>query len=116
MNIDLLFHICTKDEWKAYSRSGYIEPDSLADEGFVHLSTGAQLEGTANNLYNGCEDCILLVMDPLRLQVPLKLERAEDEEKYPHAYGRISIDAVIDKLPLSPDQKGRFEIRVKHFD
>jgi uncharacterized protein (DUF952 family) len=116
MNIDLLFHICNKEEWKVYSKSGYVEPESLINDGFIHLSTGEQIEAVANDLYNGCEDCILLVIDPLRLQVPVKLERAENGNKYPHAYGKIALDSVIDKLPLSPDSKGRFEIRVKHFD
>ncbi len=116
MNIDLLFHICTKEEWKNYSSSGYVQPDSLENEGFIHLSTGTQIEGTANDLYNGCEDCILLVIDPLRLQVPVKHERAENGNSYPHVYGKISLDAIIDKLPLNLDQKGRFEIKVKHFD
>lgn len=116
MNIDLLFHITSKEEWRTYSTSGYIEPESLSTEGFIHTSKGDQVEETVNRLFNGREDLILLVIDPLRIHEPLKYEVAENGQKYPHIYGKISIDAIIDKLPLTPEKSGNFTIRVKHFD
>ena len=116
MSIDLLFHITTNEEWKTYSSKGYIEPESLTLEGFIHTSKGDQVEDTANRLFNGREGVLLLVIDPLRIQEPIKYESAENGLKYPHIYGRISIDAVIDKLALTPDKAGKFSVKVKHFD
>jgi len=116
MSIDLLFHITSQDQWRNYSTNGYIEPDSLQEEGFIHTSKGDQVEETANRLFSGEENILLLVIDPLRIQEPLKYETAENGLKYPHIYGKISIDAVIDKIPISPDKSGKYNVKVRHFD
>ena len=116
MNTDLLFHLTSKEEWKAYSKEGYINPESLTTEGFIHTSTGEQVEETANRIFKGREDMLLLVIDPLRIQEPIKHEKAENGEVYPHIYGKISLDAIIDKLTLMPAKNGNFSVSVKHFD
>ena len=116
MQPDLLFHLTTKEEWRTYSSRGFVAPESLQTEGFIHTSLGTQVEETANRIFSGRDDMLLLVIDPMRIQEPIKYEVAENGEKYPHIYGKFSIDAVIDKLTLIPDKKGVFSINVKHFD
>lgn len=113
---DLLFHLASKEEWRTYSTKGFVVPESLQTEGFVHTSLGNQVQETANRIFAGRDDMLLLVIDPMRIQEPIKYEVAENGEKYPHVYGKFSIDAIIDKLPLKPDKSGKFSINVKHFD
>ena len=116
MNSDLLFHITNKEQWREYSGSGFIKPESLETEGFIHTSEGKQVQDTLNRIFKGEKEVLLLVIDPLRIQEPIKYEKAENGEVSPHIYGQISIDALIDKIPLQADKKGDFSISVKHFD
>ncbi|MGC0337975.1 uncharacterized protein (DUF952 family) [Streptomyces sp. SLBN-8D4] len=45
-------------------------------------------------------DLVVLVIDPARLDVPLKYEApAPGAEEFPHVYGPIPVDAVVDVEP-----------------
>lgn len=115
MDYDLLFTLITKPEWKIYSSSGSFEPDSLKEKGFVQCYSGAQVEYAANNFFKDHNELFLIVIDPLRIQVPIKNEKT-GEEMYPNLYGAFSIDAIIDRILIKRGKKGSFSIRIKHFD
>ncbi len=115
MDYDLLFTLIKKPEWKTYSSSGSFEPSSLIEKGFIQCYTGAQVEQAANSFYENENELFLIVIDPLRIQVPIKNEHSGDEV-YPNLYGAFSIDAVIDRILIKRGTKGDFSIRVKHFD
>ena len=79
---------------------------SLGEEGFIHCSTRAQVEATANRIFRGSGDLLLLEVDPDRLTAPLKWERATDVgDDFPHVYGPLNVDAVVgtQTLPEGPD-------------
>ncbi|MBO6524363.1 MAG: DUF952 domain-containing protein [Balneolaceae bacterium] len=115
MEYDLLFTLITKPEWKIYSSSGSFEPNSLAEKGYIQCYSGSQVEYAANNFFSEDDELFLIVIDPLRVQVPIKNEKTDDEI-YPNLYGAFSIDAIIDRILVKRGKKGSFSIRVKHFD
>jgi uncharacterized protein (DUF952 family) len=83
-----------------------VTADSLEAEGFIHCSTAAQVEATANRIFRGSGDLLLLVIDPARLTAPLKYERATDVgDEFPHVFGTIDLAAVVGTvaLPEGPD-------------
>ncbi len=115
MEYDLLFTFILKSDWKPSIESGMFSPPALKEEGAIRCVTDGMLETYANEQYIGDEEILLIVIDPLRVQAPLKEEKA-DGGKYPLICGSISIDSVIDKIPLSKGKDGRYSISVKHFD
>jgi uncharacterized protein (DUF952 family)/GNAT superfamily N-acetyltransferase len=80
----ILTHLTTPDEWSR----GSIAP---TDEGFVHLSRPDQVHLPANELYAGRGDLILLVVDAGLLTSEVRVEGG-----FPHLYGPLERDAVID--------------------
>lgn len=115
MENDLLFTLATKSEWKSYSASGMYKPSSFVEKGFISCYLGNQVEKAANDFFNEENELFLIVIDPLRIQVPIKHEK-KDGEVYPNLYGAFSIDAVIDRISIKRNKKGVFSILVKHFD
>ena len=115
MDNDLLFTLITKEEWKIYSAMGFFETESLKSEGMIHCYYGNQVEEAANRLFPALESIILIVIDPLRIQEPIKYEKNE-KEIFPKICGAFSIDAVIDKIELKKEGRSRFSVKVKHFD
>jgi uncharacterized protein (DUF952 family) len=66
------------------------------------------VEATANRIFRGSGDLLLLVVDPARLTAPLKYERATDvAAEFPHIYGPLNLDAVVDRVAL-PEGAGGY--------
>ena len=51
----------------------------------------------------GPHDLVVLVVDPDRLTAPVRFEAMEPGgEEFPHVYGPIPVDAVVDVEPWAP--------------
>lgn len=70
---------------------------TLADVGFIHLSTREQVEGTANRFYADVDQLVLLTIDQLLVSSDIKWEPPAPgtEELFPHIYGPVPIAAVV---------------------
>jgi uncharacterized protein (DUF952 family) len=98
-----ILHITERALWEAARARGSYEMSTrgrtLRQEGFIHCSTRAQLPKVADFLYGsyaGPDQLVVLVVDPARLDVPLKYEAPEPGgEEFPHIYGPIPVDAVV---------------------
>ncbi|MET9830483.1 DUF952 domain-containing protein [Streptomyces sp. NPDC006385] len=102
-----ILHLTERSLWEAARRRGAYEMSTrgrtLAEEGFIHCSTRAQLPRVAAFLYgsyDGPEELVVLVVDPTRPDVPVTYEAPEPGgEAFPHVYGPIPVDAVVDVEP-----------------
>lgn len=111
MRDDLLFHITTKEYWKEHQNNGRYEPESLESQGFIHCSNGDQISETANRLFPDTDQILLLVIDVSTLGENIKYEEDEETgEKFPHIYGPLNVNAVIDKIDISAEKDGQFDI------
>jgi len=122
-----VFHICSRTALADARTAGVYRADSLVGEGFVHLSRSHQVLPTARAYYDGVPDLVLLVVDPTLLTAPLVYEApaplstaatasslnvdARASELFPHCYGPINLDAIIDVIDLA-----RFDGRSIHAD
>ena len=96
-----VLHLTERSLWEAARAKGRYEISTrgrtLREEGFIHCSTRDQLPRTAAAFYAGLEDLVVLVIDPARLDVPLRYEASEPGgEEFPHVYGPIPAEAVVD--------------------
>ena len=110
---ETLLHVISRDDWDRARRIGAVTPESLESQGFVHLSARHQVHLPADRLYSGRTDLVLLHIDPARLADPLRFEPGvpEDPEsmRFPHLYGPLPVDAVVEVTPYLPGPDGRFE-------
>lgn len=98
-----ILHITEHSLWDAARERGTYEMSTrgrtLKEEGFIHFSTRTQLPSVAAFLYgsyDGPDDLVVLVVDPARLDVPVKYEAMEPGgEEFPHVYGPVPVDAVV---------------------
>ena len=107
-----LIHLCTAPDWEAARAAGEMRPQSLADAGFVHLSTPQQVHLPANRIFTGRTDLVALHVDPTKLTAPLRWEPGvpEDPESmlFPHHYGTLPVAAVVAVEPYRPGPDGQF--------
>ncbi|MQA12539.1 MAG: DUF952 domain-containing protein [Pseudonocardiaceae bacterium] len=84
---------------------------SYAEQGYVHCALRHQVRGVAERFFGDAEDVVLLVVDGSRLSDPVRYEApAPGAEEFPHLYGPLPMEAVVDVVPVSRDADGRFEL------
>jgi uncharacterized protein (DUF952 family) len=101
-------HITSLDKWESAVRAGAYSGDTLHSEGFIHFSTPAQVVRTANRFFSGQEGLVLLRVDPARLEATLRYEDPGEGEEFPHLFGPLNLDAVVEVIPFAPGADGTF--------
>jgi len=90
-----IFHIAHNSEWADALENGAYRTGSLAEEGFIHFSTGRQLLRTADKFYHGDQHVVLLVIDSQKLAPELRYEPIADGQVFPHLYGTASLTWML---------------------
>jgi sulfopyruvate decarboxylase subunit beta len=103
-----ILHITRREQWGEAKREGYYKGDALGSQGFIHFSKPHQLEEVANFLFQGQKDLVLLLVDTSKVQAEIRYETVGNEV-FPHLYGPLNTDAVIEVLDLVPDDAGKFQ-------
>jgi uncharacterized protein (DUF952 family) len=111
--VGLIYHIAFPADWAAAQRDGEYLTSSrgltLAEEGFIHASTAGQLAGVANAFYADVDDLIVLVIDEGLLEPEVRYEPVPGmDQPFPHLYGPLNVDAVVEVRPLERGTDGRF--------
>ena len=109
----VIYHIATVADWEQARRDGeYITSSrgrTLAEEGFIHASTATQVAWVANSFYAGVPDILLLVIDTDKVSPVIRYDPVPGrDESFPHIYGPLNPDAVVDAVPLEPGSDGMF--------
>lgn len=112
-----IFHITTVDAWRGASANGAVTAASLDTEGFIHGSTPAQVLRVADALFCGHSDMLLLCIDSTKVDVPIHYESADRlNERFPHFYGPINLDAVARVVAFPPKPDGTFDLPAEAVD
>ena len=101
------FKIFTADQWQQFEADGSFAgaPVDLAD-GYIHMSTAAQLAETIAKHFAGQNDLAIAAVDLAVLGAALKWEPSRGGDLFPHLYAALSLDAVIAYGPLEFDEDG----------
>ena len=99
-----IFHIATAADWEQARRSGAYTTSTrgrtLEQEGFLHASRLEQVEGVRSAYYADVDEpLVLLTIETDGLDVPWQEDPVGDD-MFPHVYGPLNPEAVIDVRPL----------------
>ena len=96
-----IYHITDRSSWLTAKMGSYYKADTLESDGFIHCCTSEQVAFVLKNWFKGAKDLVMLVIDTDKLTSPVKNENLEGgDELFPHIYGRINLDAVINDTKL----------------
>lgn len=111
-----VLHLADRTAWAAAQATGQYSGSTrgrtLAEVGYVHASTSAQLPAVMAAVYDDlpADDLVLLVVDLPAVAargIEVRWENLDGgTEPYPHLYGPIPVDAVVAALPLAHDDDG----------
>ena len=104
----LIYKICPHNQWREAERAGVFAGAAVdLEDGFVHLSTAAQVRETAAKHFQGQRGLLLVAVDPDALGEGLRYEPSRGGDLFPHLYGVLPLSAVRWVKPLSLDQDGQ---------
>lgn len=106
-----IYHISTLANWQQAKINGQYTVASLANEGFIHASTRAQVVDSANRHYHGQHGLVLLVIDPDKVKPEVRFDPVTlrgAQTTFPHIYGPLNVDAVLEVLQFTPGPDGTF--------
>ncbi len=105
----IIYHMLPVDVWKSHPADQAYVSDTLATEGFTHCTgQGEMLPVVANRFYRTVPGAfILLCIDEERVQAPVKWEAADDH-LFPHIYGPLNRDAIVDVIDFPRKGDGTF--------
>jgi uncharacterized protein (DUF952 family) len=104
-----IFHIAKITDWDAARAAGDYRVSTLgqmlAEVGFIHCSTASQVQKVADRVYCGVEHLVLLTIETELLSASVRFDPVNNDS-YPHIYGPLNLDAVIDVTPLVTEANG----------
>jgi uncharacterized protein (DUF952 family) len=96
-----ILRITPRGKWEQAVAEGEFCSDDLATEGFIHCSTSEQLPWVAEKFYKGQTGLVVLRIDTEKLKSSVIWENPHETLKlFPHVYGPINPDAVVEVVPL----------------
>ena len=108
-----ILHIASVDEWEAAKKAGsyrWSTRGKSLDDGatFIHASRPEQVSLVANRVYaDATRPLCLLVIDTKRLVSAVCYEDV-DGLTFPHIYGPLNLDAVVDVRRYERGADGRW--------
>jgi uncharacterized protein (DUF952 family) len=99
-----IFRLFRAAEWRSFIRSGIFEGgDDDRRDGFIHMSTAAQAEGTRAKYYADVGDVVVAAFDASLLSDVIRWEPSRGGALFPHVYGKLTKDALIGAAPIGLD-------------
>ncbi len=106
-----IYHITTNEAWETAVSQDEYRADSLETEGFIHCSTAKQVLAPANELFHGQHGLILLCINEEQITQPVIYEDLYSLGiDFPHIYGPLNPNAVIETVDFPPNADGSFSL------
>ncbi|QBK29431.1 DUF952 domain-containing protein [Roseitalea porphyridii] len=101
-----VYKIATRAEWADAEAAGRFDgaPIDIRD-GYIHLSTAAQVRETAARHFAGQDGLVLIAVPAAALGAALRWEPSRGGALFPHLYAPLDPDSVawVKPLPLGDD-------------
>ncbi|USU09252.1 DUF952 domain-containing protein [Sphingomonadaceae bacterium OTU29MARTA1] len=107
------YKVLTAEQMAALERDGTFPgaPVDLSD-GYLHMSTAAQLSETVDKHFAGQSDLHVAAVDLGSFGDSLKWEESRGGQLFPHLYGPLLLETVIAYSPLERDEDGTVRLPV----
>ena len=109
----IAYKVLTADQLSTLEHSGTFAgaPVDLAD-GYIHLSTAAQLAETIAKHFGGEDNLQLVAVDLDALADAVKWEESRGGALFPHLYAPITLDVVVAYSALEHEPDGSIRLPV----
>ena len=102
----IAYKVLTADEFEALKAGSFEGAPIDRTDGYIHLSTAAQLSGTVERHFSGRTDLTIAAVDLAALGSAVRWEPSRDGQLFPHLYGALDAQVIIATRALERDANG----------
>ncbi len=107
----MFYHVATQEEWRTAREQGRFTPESLGIDGYIHNCRREQILWVVERFYAGQMELVILCIAEERLAAPWREEDLDNlGQTFPHIYGPLNLEAVVDVVPLSSGAGGQIKL------
>lgn len=106
------FKVLTADEMTALEGGSFAGAAVDQQDGYIHLSTAAQLTETVDKHFAGQDGLWVAEVDLEALGNAIRWEVSRGGQEFPHLYGTLTLDTVVAYSPLERDADGSVRLPV----
>lgn len=96
----LIYHITSRSEWQKAQNNGTYQISTqnklLSEVGYIHTCWEHQIRKTFDRFFEENSNNIILTIDPNRIDRPIRVEKSPDGEYFPHIYGTLELNAIVE--------------------
>ena len=105
-----IFHITTAREAGKLFSKGEFHTESLARKGCIHCSLCHQVLPVLETIFYDYDELVILKISTKNLGQKLVYENRPDaKEMFPHIYGPVLVDDVLEVIPVTRNESGSWE-------
>lgn len=110
----IAYKVLTAEQWASFGTAGSFTgaPIDLVD-GYIHLSTHAQLTETVDKHFAGQHDLWVAAVDLEALGDAVTWEESRGGQLFPHIYAALPLSVVVAYGPLVRDDAGQVRLPVR---
>jgi uncharacterized protein (DUF952 family) len=108
----IAYKVLTAEQLVALEHGSFAGAPIDVSDGYIHLSTAAQLDETVDKHFAGQADLAVAAVDLEALGSALRWEPSRGGQLFPHLYGRLTLDTVIAYGPLEREADGTVRLPV----
>jgi uncharacterized protein (DUF952 family) len=107
---DIAYKVLTEAEFTALQASTFHGAPVDLKDGYIHLSTAAQLDETIDKHFAGQTRLMIAAVDLKPLAEKICWEPSRNGALFPHLYGRLEPENILAACPLARGQDGRVKL------
>ena len=106
----MIIHCMRKTTWQERKDKECLGKRNIEADGFIHCSTVEYFWRVAPNFSDIKEEPVLVCIDESKLKSEVRYEDGDNcGRAYPHVYGLINREAIIDVLPFLRNEDGTYK-------
>lgn len=111
MPTEFVYKIVSLDTWRTANTTGaFVGSSDDMRDGYIHLSTAEQVDGTLKKYFNGQEGLALICFRSDDLAAHLRWEPSRGGALFPHYYGTLPTSLAVSEKPLPLGASGDHQL------
>lgn len=108
----IAYKILTAEQMLALEQDSFAGAPIDITDGYIHLSTAAQVDETVTKHFAGQRDLSIAAVDLAALGETLRWEVSRGDQLFPHIYGPLTLDSVLAYGPIAYEEDGRIRLPI----